>query len=177
METKEAFECSGCGKCCALKVPITEQDFNRLLDWKNGNGIGNEAFASFFAVGRHKDYAGPIVHLSAPCPFIGEAGCQAYSFRPHACMLYPFAVAPADSKRYKNLVYSEKINGEKIGVFFHCTECPSFDPNVSYSARFFKRIIKIAIEHEQAMIAGTKAGQKWYADWRRENIDLQAAPK
>ncbi len=83
------FKCKRCGKCCALAIPVTEQD---LLRW---------------AIARRDDlldYVSPrdrfIRQEDGRCPFLalsprGLATCRIYRIRPEACARFPLSTEQA----------------------------------------------------------------------------------
>lgn len=79
------FKCKRCGKCCALVIPVTEQD---IIRW---------AIQSREDILRH---VSPRDHLlrqeDERCPFLtqspqGTCTCRIYRIRPSACARFPLS--------------------------------------------------------------------------------------
>lgn len=81
------FECvSGCGRCCAYKVSLLEEDIRRL----EATGRARDEFLDM-ARRPAAGFAGCMAKRNGSCVFLdGDRRCREYEHRPLYCRLYPY---------------------------------------------------------------------------------------
>jgi len=83
MKQKEKFKCIRCGKCCMLRIKISDKDIGSIEKKSYTDFIDNDIEGKKF-----------IKRINGFCYFLtldrGIASCKIYSVRPDGCRKYPF---------------------------------------------------------------------------------------
>jgi len=99
-----SFVCTSCAACCKLNnIPITESDFERMLE--NGIEIGQAVEELSPVLIASKDLNKGLIkaYILRKKPFVNECAfldelnlCKVHEFKPSACQLYPFSIRKDD---------------------------------------------------------------------------------
>ncbi len=98
------FRCKGCGTCCKLWIPVTDEDVARLMA---GTGLPPEKLVDFiepsrfgvcpgtitwvkFGPGKKDRKAMCLREIRNQCLFLRANRCVAYEHRPLVCREHPF---------------------------------------------------------------------------------------
>ena len=81
------FKCLRCGRCCSLRVKLTNEDIERLKKSGKKNFIENKKW---------------LKRINGYCMFLeikdGKAKCSAYNSRPEICRWWPLKKFSCDTR-------------------------------------------------------------------------------
>ncbi|RLG77881.1 MAG: YkgJ family cysteine cluster protein [Thermoprotei archaeon] len=125
-----AQDCSRCGgRCCREGHPVPLYPFD--VDELRRN-LGDDVEKKLIKVGN--GYA-----LPRPCPFQSGWRCSIHSFKPYACLCYPFAT---EDEQIDNM---KRYNGEGLPVLSIPSDCPA-------AKRVYETVTSIARELKKKLL-------------------------
>lgn len=84
------FECEHCGECCTAmdSIAINEDEINRISEILH---ISKTVFIQQYTEENRNELETSLDYysLKRPCPFHIDNRCSIYSYRPHACIMFP----------------------------------------------------------------------------------------
>jgi len=151
------FRCGGCGTCCHLWIPVTEEDVQRLME---ATGRPVEQIVQFVEPSRFGASPGTVAwikfgprrrdrrvmclrEIRDKCLYLKNDRCIVYEHRPVVCREHPFVLTLDDSeRRIESIELSEvcECSHTLDGKVFRRDLKKVYHWNVKQDDRYFKKV-------------------------------------
>lgn len=113
-EVSAQIDCTQCGNCCKVTLPVMDQDEIRVF--ATGLQVAPEDFKDAYLIPA-EDEPWKYTFKGTPCPFLEDNRCTNHDFRPESCVTYPHLGKKHFVSRLWNVIENTAICPIAFNVF------------------------------------------------------------